>query len=1409
MYQSTYDSLIDEGVDPGTARWAAGTSAALGTALFSGLPGAVGFKGKAANEVPLTMARVLARWAGRTAHGTGLMTAQGTQEAAIEEIAKTIAGKSPGGVKAAQNILHKAWTGIELAGPMAVLAGPRALAEIVGNRMDAGGKGPSRPEAKTLGIPSDQIDKLLDRTKWFEKNRDRLQQPPVVPAEPQARVEGEPNAQQVAKTSSPDGGGGPQPELRQEGGRAAEGGEGVQPGGRGDRDIEREAAPPEKVVGQYPDRAAVAGVDKGDVAATEAWEKASPADRQKLVGEDLAHIRWLRYDRLTPEQRSKVRDTLGIEPSKPVAKGPFREPLLSEKGPFREPLLSEEAGVKEVPSDVTGIANAVVNLKRGERGLEPIERSPLPTEEKFGGPPGSWQQWLDLATERRAKDSTWTDRLVEELRASPRPHDEIEAAGLELHNRDLNNSFNAASDRLFAARKADDPAETVKAQTDVDAVMERMQHADEATYLSGRKAGQAFGARKMLLLEDYTLAPTVRRIMVAKGGEPLTSKEHEKVTKEVEAITKAEKEREATATEAAGKRIDQATAAIQKTLTPKSKRPPSAKRVVAEKNIAAAWANFFDVIRTAPSAGIPIKAIEAAVGVVKAYIDFGVVRFTEFMKEARDRVGEEAEKSRPVFAAAWKQLGESGELPERDVDVADLQSVRKLAKQLHREVVELGITDRKKAVDAVHEELGQYVPDITRRQTEDAMSGYGDYRQLTKDEISVKVREHKGELQQLGKLEDMQKGVPPAKTGVERRVPSGKERQLIAQVNEAKKRGGFTVTDPATQLKSSLDAAKTAIRNRMADKAEEIRTRQKIVNERTPLAPDAELTKLRKDYDALNEVWQQVFPKQPMTKAQRIAAAESGLDRAITQLETDIKTGDIGPKGKRILLSSPQLEVKRLRLAELRTLRDEMRELANPKMTPEERSNLAYKRSLEKRLADYQERVANKDFAKKPVTKRVPDKEDVDKLHEIEQHKDTLRAMEEKARRASRTLLRKVLDVVPETLNVSRSILTSMDVSAVARQGGWLSAGHPILAAKAQGRMFKSFASEKALFAVNDEIASRVNAKNGLYKQGEVELTEINRGLYAMEEAYRGHWSKSIPLVAGSERAYVAFLNIQRADVFDSMVRDLGNFITPAEVKIIGNYVNVASGRGSVGQYRQAAGSLATVLFAPRFLLSRFQLLLVQPLWTRAGEGSWRVRKLVAKEYGRSLTGLGVFYGTAALALGAMMGLPSSQNDNTGWSITFNPFSPDFGKIRIGTTRIDPLVGLSQTTRFTTRMSANAINGIRAMLGARVGKAERTEMAKTPYTILRFGQGKVSPWFGSALDIGTGKNFENQPVTPTNVAIRMVVPISFGDIYEAMKAQGVPAGTAIGLLAIFGMGVQNYKPKRKLAKGPLHARQPP
>ncbi|MCH7745024.1 MAG: hypothetical protein IIC84_03020, partial [Chloroflexi bacterium] len=86
----------------------------------------------------------------------------------------------------------------------------------------------------------------------------------------------------------------------------------------------------------------------------------------------------------------------------------------------------------------------------------------------------------------------------------------------------------------------------------------------------------------------------------------------------------------------------------------------------------------------------------------------------------------------------------------------------------------------------------------------DAISGYGQFRQLSKDEISVMLRDMKGQMQQVAKLEDMQAGQAPLKTGIERREASDEERRLIAEVNAAKKKGGFTVTDPASQLRTAM-----------------------------------------------------------------------------------------------------------------------------------------------------------------------------------------------------------------------------------------------------------------------------------------------------------------------------------------------------------------------------------------------------------------------------------------------------------------------------------------------------------------------------------------------------------------------------------------------------------------------------
>jgi hypothetical protein len=96
----------------------------------------------------------------------------------------------------------------------------------------------------------------------------------------------------------------------------------------------------------------------------------------------------------------------------------------------------------------------------------------------------------------------------------------------------------------------------------------------------------------------------------------------------------------------------------------------------------------------------------------------------------------------------------------------------------------------------------------------DAISGYGDFRQLSKDEISVTLRGLKGQMQQVAKLEDMQAGKPPLKTGAERRVVTPEESKLIQQVNDAKRKFQIPIDDPNTQLRSSLDELKKRMQTR-------------------------------------------------------------------------------------------------------------------------------------------------------------------------------------------------------------------------------------------------------------------------------------------------------------------------------------------------------------------------------------------------------------------------------------------------------------------------------------------------------------------------------------------------------------------------------------------------------------------
>lgn len=206
-----------------------------------------------------------------------------------------------------------------------------------------------------------------------------------------------------------------------------------------------------------------------------------------------------------------------------------------------------------------------------------------------------------------------------------------------------------------------------------------------------------------------------------------------------------------------------------------------------------------------------------------------------------------AAKAKPDLTGEESRL--SAALGQEAKNRSPITKMTRVIQKLARNFVERGITDREALIDAVHKIVQDAFPEATRRQTMDAISGYGDFKQLSKDEISIQLRGMKGEMQQIAKLEDMGAGQPPLKTGLERRTPTDAERQLIKLVNDAKYRFQIPVQDPAVQLKSALDTLKTGLRNRIQELETKLAEGDFTTRKRRELVLDDEAQRLKAQYE--------------------------------------------------------------------------------------------------------------------------------------------------------------------------------------------------------------------------------------------------------------------------------------------------------------------------------------------------------------------------------------------------------------------------------------------------------------------------------------------------------------------------------------------------------------------------------
>lgn len=775
--------------------------------------------------------------------------------------------------------------------------------------------------------------------------------------------------------------------------------------------------------------------------------------------------------------------------------------------------------------------------------------------------------------------------------------------------------------------------------------------------------------------------------------------------------------------------------------------------------------------------------------------------------------------------------------PQRDVAS---RVVREAQKELHRIMKEQGIQRApgpralKSALDAAKTRLRNQIEEL-EKQVKERKRVPADKRDIIYDQETKDLITKRDELQAT--LEEIDPPQPPTAQELIKKALKELDKTIAELEKKVKERDiskPATTETPITEQIQVKRDQRDALRRQLKDIRIEIEGEpyltQEQVNERAERNLTRQIDELQrqideKDFeqsqrqkpentaaiirlkarrDTLREqrdiLKEQTLGKKVKTEQQRVDAAVKALEKSIAALTERISKGEVMPVKKPDLVGHNE-RVKALR-EEREGLRKTLREMRKAQeeaaKDPEAEQLRRDRQYLESQIKNYQKKLASGDFRPQPKKAKEYSNKLADKTLELQKLKEEWAEKVFIAQLNSRGKAAKAYDFGKQVLHTSRSVLTSFDVSAVFRQGGFIALGNPIRAFRNLKPMFESLASERVAQRTKDELESRQNFK--LYQQSKLYLADFNQlAMNQQEEAFMSRWLNKIPkalgggIIRGSQRAYVTFLNRLRADTFDAMLGSLqkGPEPTTEEIKAIADYINIATGRGDLGKFQQAGEALNTVFFAPRLVASRFQILGGYPYFKASG----RTKNLVLREYAKFLTG-------AALVYAIGMALQDEEDK----AVEIDPRSSDFLKLRYGDTRVDPLGGLIQATVFLSRV----VSGEKKQLSGKVVPIrdsyrlmnlfrENPRKDKVRYGAdntfdvgANFLRSKFSPSFGAAVDILTGETVVGEKTTPTEVGYKMVMPITFGEAKETLEAHGMPAGPALTIISLFGMGVQTY-----------------
>lgn len=372
-----------------------------------------------------------------------------------------------------------------------------------------------------------------------------------------------------------------------------------------------------------------------------------------------------------------------------------------------------------------------------------------------------------------------------------------------------------------------------------------------------------------------------------------------------------------------------------------------------------------------------------------------------------------------------------------------------------------------------------------------------------------------------------------------------------------------------------------------------------------------------------------------------------------------------------------------------------------------------------------------------------------------------------------------------EVLGLTRALQSTIDLSFPLRQGrtlihtkGWW---------KAWDDSIRALGSEDAYKAVNESIANRPNFRGRVHRKSDGSIDYIEKslaqeaGLYigdlrnTREEALGSALAEKIPgigrYVRGSNRAYNAFANKLRADAFDDLIAKNPHAKTDlVAARAIANFVNNATGRGNLGKFEAAASHFNEMFFSPRLMKSRFHMMNPRNLFLSRPE--------VRNEYLKSM-GLmaSTWFTMAKLA------------EYGGAEVSWDPESSDFGKIKIGDTRIDPAAGFQQPLVLMYRLA----KGIPQKLLYGEGRYADSPLRTAGSDTINFLEGKLSPNARLVSELVSADR--RRPFEAGDQALKSIMPITVQGFSE-LAQEDPDLLPLIGLDAL-GIGVSTYKKGKK------------